>query len=167
MKTQENETSYANREMWNPSDRTTIHLDKIYIDALVNNNLYLQKEMYRKFLPSIQRMVVQNNGSVDDAYDLFQNALLSIFNKAKTGGFVLTCPFEAFLFTICKKRWITELKKRKSHRVRNIDSERHINIPDDNDWSVEAKGQARNDLIKEKLAELSESDRQLLEWHWS
>ena len=98
---------------------------------------------------------------------LFQNALLSIFNKAKTEGFVLTCPLEAFLFTICKNRWITELQKRKSQQVTNIDSDRYINIQDDSSQSVEGITQARNDLIKEKLSQIGEGCKQLLELNWS
>ena len=57
------------------------HPDQKYVDALVNNDSVILNLVYKKFLPPIQRMVLQNNGSDDDAYDLFQNALLSIYNK--------------------------------------------------------------------------------------
>ena len=143
------------------------HPDQKYVDALVNNDSVILNLVYKKFLPPIQRMVLQNNGSDDDAYDLFQNALLSIYNKAKTEGFILTCPLEAFLFTICKNRWITELQKRKSQQVTNIDSDRYINIQDDSSQSVEGITQARNDLIKEKLSQIGEGCKQLLELNWS
>jgi hypothetical protein len=54
------------------------HPDQKYVEALLNNDMVLLKEVYQKFSGKIKWMVLQNNGTVDDAADIFQEALLSI-----------------------------------------------------------------------------------------
>jgi len=53
-----------------------------------------------------------NSGSEDDAADIFQEALIDIYNQAKSKQLQLTCPFEPFLLLICKRKWLNILKKR-------------------------------------------------------
>ena len=97
------------------------HPDQKYIDALLKNDSALLDELYTKFSGKIKNMVLQNNGAEADAADIFQEALLSIYNTAKKGDFTLTCPFEAFLYRICNNKWLNELNKRKTGRVTFID----------------------------------------------
>src|SRR5947209_1395404 len=93
------------------------HPDQKYIAALVQNDTALLEELYRKYNGKIKAMVLQNNGTEADAADIFQEALLTIYNRAVSTGFELTCPFEAFLYLVCKRMWLHELSKRTSHRV--------------------------------------------------
>ena len=53
-----------------------------------------------------------NSGNEDDAADIFQEALVDIYNQAKEKQLQLTCPFEPFLLLVCKRKWLNLLKKR-------------------------------------------------------
>src|SRR4051812_22625784 len=110
------------------ADGTKAHPDQKYIDALLNNDAILLNELYQKFSGKIKSMVLQNNGSETDATDIFQDALLSVYYTAKTKGFLLTCPLEAFLYRICKNKWMNELNKRKVQQVKFTDTEKYDNI---------------------------------------
>jgi RNA polymerase sigma factor (sigma-70 family) len=55
---------------------------------------------------------VANSGTEDDAADIFQEALVDIYNQAKEKQLQLTCPFEPFLLLVCKRKWLNLLKKR-------------------------------------------------------
>jgi DNA-directed RNA polymerase specialized sigma24 family protein len=77
-----------------------MHPDQKYIDALIHNNVTILEELYQKFSGKIKWMVLQNNGSEADAGDVFQDALLAVYRRARTGNFMLTCPFEAFFYTV-------------------------------------------------------------------
>ncbi len=155
--------------VFNSTFNTLMHPDQKYIDALLNNDTVLLEELYERFSGKIKWMVLQNNGSETDAVDVFQDALLSIFNKAKSGGLVLTCPFEAFLYLVCKNKWMNELSKRKARKVTSNDSVGYSSIGEDylnlaEECTIE---QARRCLLNEKLAELGEGCRQLLHLSWS
>lgn len=145
------------------------HPDQKYITALVENDTVVLDELYRKFSGKIKWMVLQNNGTETEASDIFQEALLSIYNKAKTGDFQLTCPLEAFLYLICKNKWLNVLNKKKTHKVTNTDTDGFNYIGEDNFKLAEdcVLQQERSNLLAEKLAEMGESCKQLLKLSWS
>jgi RNA polymerase sigma factor (sigma-70 family) len=144
------------------------HHDQRYIDALINNNQQLLEEVYKKFSGKIKWMVLQNNGTETDAADIFQDALLCVYRRAVKGNFVLTCPFEAFLYRICKNAWLKELVKRRQGRVTINEqgeymlNDRELKLIDETEMM-----QARRNLISGKLNELDEHCRQLLTMSWS
>lgn len=145
------------------------HSDQKYINALLNNNVALLEELYEKFSGKIKRMVLQNNGSENDAADIFQDALLSIYHKASTQNFTLTCPFEAFLYLVCRNKWLNELTKRKSRKVTINDPSGYNEIGEDSFAMAEecVLKHARMSLLIRKLKELSAGCQQLLRLSWS
>jgi RNA polymerase sigma factor (sigma-70 family) len=89
-----------------------IHPDQRYLVGLLHNDTKVVEEIYRRFVPSIRYHILQNQGSEDDAADIFQESLIDIYNQAKHKGLQLTCPFEPFLLLVCKRKWLNEIKKR-------------------------------------------------------
>lgn len=89
-----------------------IHSDQHYIEALLQNDQQVVREIYQRFTPAIRSHILKNRGSEEDAADIFQESLIDIYNQAKYKGLQLTCPFEPFLLLICKRKWLNELKKR-------------------------------------------------------
>lgn len=145
------------------------HPDQKYINALIEKDAVMLEELYRKFADKIKWMIIRNNGTETDAADVFQEALLSIYNKAKTGGFELTCPLEAFLYMVCKNKWLNMLNRRKVQKVTFSDTGGYNNIGEDSFGLAEEciLKQERSDLLREKLAELGESCRSILQLSWS
>jgi len=88
------------------------HSDQRYLEGLLSNDNQLIEEIYRLFSPGISSWIIQNSGSGDDAADIFQESLIDIYNQAKYKGLQLTCPFQAFLLLVCKRKWLNEVKKR-------------------------------------------------------
>jgi RNA polymerase sigma factor (sigma-70 family) len=144
------------------------HPDQKYIEALLNNDLVLLEELYRKFSRKVKWMVLQNHGTEDDAADIFQEALLSIYQKARTQDLVLTCPLDAFLYLICKNKWLNELSKRKFKNVSLIE-DNGVSFSEDSFKIAEecALKEQRFNLISEKLADLGAACQQLLRLSWS
>ncbi|RDC61950.1 RNA polymerase sigma factor [Adhaeribacter pallidiroseus] len=142
------------------------HSDQKYIKALVTNDEVLVKEIYRKFSGKIKWMVLKNNGTETAAGDIFQEALLSICHKAKMYDLVLSCPFDAFIYTICKNLWLKELSKQKAHPV--ISDDEGLEIGEDNTKLAEEclMQEQRVNLLNEKLDELGGDCAKLLRLNW-
>lgn len=70
------------------------------------------RDIYTKYAGKIRHYILANNGTEDDAADIFQEALIDIYNQAQHKQLQLTCPFEPFLLLICKRKWLNLLKKR-------------------------------------------------------
>jgi len=144
------------------------HSDKKYIDALLTNDEPLLKELYQKCFGKIKNFVTNNHGTNDDAWDLLQEAMLSIFYKLKQQPFILTCPFDAFIYIVCRNLWIKELRKKHENRV-TLGMEEGYSVRGEDDIALAEvcrQQQERRKLFLEKLNQLGEGCRQLLQQNW-
>ncbi len=89
-----------------------IHTDQRYVQGLLDNDTVTIREIYTRFSGSIRHYIMANSGSMDDAADIFQEALIDIYKQAQEKALKLSCPFEPFLLLICKRKWLNQLKKR-------------------------------------------------------
>jgi RNA polymerase sigma factor (sigma-70 family) len=89
----------------------TIHHDQIYIDGLANNNSAIIQSIYKKFVPKVVSYIRNNSGDEDQAQDVVQEIMILLFNQAKANALQLTCPFDAYFFLLCKRKWLNEIKK--------------------------------------------------------
>lgn len=99
-----------------------IHEDQKYIDGLLKNNSFIIQAIYDKFVPKVINYIKQNSGDVDQAQDVVQDTLITIYNQASEKKLELTCPFDAYFFLLCKRKWLNELKK-TAHKEVTINEE--------------------------------------------
>lgn len=88
-----------------------IHPDQKYIEGLAANNSAIIQEIYKKFVPKVVFYIMNNSGDKDHAQDVVQEIMILLFNQAKAKTLQLTCPFDAYFFLLCKRKWLNELKK--------------------------------------------------------
>ena len=105
------------------------HPDQIYIDGLVQNNSTIIQSIYKKFVPKVKNYIRTNSGDDDQAQDVIQEVLITIYDQAKTKGLQLTCPFDAYFFLLCKRRWLNEIKKSSNKEVTLQDENVSIEEP--------------------------------------
>jgi len=91
--------------------------DQKYILAIQHNDTRGLQAIYQVFYPRIQRFIQQNGGSLADAQDIFQEALVIIFKKIKSGNFTLSSGFYTLLYGICRNLWGNQLQKKSRTEV--------------------------------------------------
>jgi len=96
---------------------STIHPDQMFIDGLANNDSAVIEAIYKKFVPKVVFFIKNNSGDEDQAQDVVQEVLMLLFNQAKANTLLLTCPFDAYFFLLCKRKWLNELKKTSNKGV--------------------------------------------------
>lgn len=94
-----------------------IHEDQKYIDGLLQNNSFIIQAIYDKFAPKVINYIKQNSGDSDQAQDIIQDTLITIYNQASEKKLELTCPFDAYFFLLCKRKWLNALKKTSNKEV--------------------------------------------------
>ena len=139
------------------------HKDQIYVEALLQNNSKLLGELYQKFSPKIIRYIIQNSGDTDAAQDVIQETLVTIYHQAKEKKLILTVPFDAYFFLLCKRRWLNQLKKNRKTQVTNIEESLSINDDAHEQVAETELYESRATLFQSKLQELSKACRDLLE----
>ncbi|QSW87216.1 MULTISPECIES: sigma-70 family RNA polymerase sigma factor [Flavobacterium] len=79
--------------------------------------------LYKFYFPSVASYIKQNNGNIEDAEDIFQEAIMVLFQKVKEPQFVLTSSLKTYLYAISKNLW---LKKLRDTRIKIIDDEQSL-----------------------------------------
>ncbi|MFH6986642.1 RNA polymerase sigma factor [Flavobacterium collinsii] len=93
------------------------HPDQMYIDGIAANNSVIIQIIYKKFVPKVVMFVMNNSGDKEHAQDVVQEVMILLFNQAKAKTLQLTCPFDAYFFLLCKRKWLNELKKTANRGV--------------------------------------------------
>ncbi|MCH7523833.1 MAG: sigma-70 family RNA polymerase sigma factor [Bacteroidetes bacterium] len=94
-----------------------LHEDQKYIEGLLGNNSFVIQAIYNKFAPKVISYIKSNSGDEDSAKDIIQEVLITIYHQAKEKNLQITCPFDAYFFLLCKRKWLNELKKTNKKEV--------------------------------------------------
>ncbi len=138
------------------------HTDHKYIEALLRNDSRLLSEVYRKYSGKIIAYVQKNSGNSDDAQDVIQETLVAIYHQAKEKNFILTCPFDAYFYLLCKRRWLNVLKKRGKREVTIEDDLTSISEQQEMLASETELFESRSLLFESKFKELGAKCQELL-----
>lgn len=85
--------------------------DIAIIDGIKDRDIRVINYLYKKFFNQIGFMVSSNSGTKMDAEDLFQDALVMIYQKIITDSLQLTSSFNTYLYSICWHLWLQKLNK--------------------------------------------------------
>ena len=155
---------------WKPAIRVistnAMHPDHQFIEALRQNDPRGIRKIYDQYAGQALRWVVNNNGSAADAQDVFQEALIVLFEKASDPQFVLTCPLGALLHLIYSRKWIDKIRAKNKETVVRKEEETRYNLESDSDVLVMAEEvldyAAKQQRLADAFAQLSDLCRQLL-----
>ena len=81
----------------------------------------------------MERSILQNSGSTDNAKDIFQESFLVMWSNVKSGKF-LPANIEAiggYLFKVAKNKWIDQLRSMK--RKKTVSMTEYANLETDQD----------------------------------
>jgi RNA polymerase sigma factor (sigma-70 family) len=78
------------------------------------------KKLYDNYFDGIVAQVCINGGSKDDGADIFQEAVLTLIEKVKTGQFRGDSSLKTFLSAIARNNWLHELRTRNRRNKREI-----------------------------------------------
>ena len=67
----------------------------------------------------VLNMVVQNSGTEAEAKDVFQEAVIVLYDNARQHDFELTSRLKTYLYSVCRRLWLKQLtgKGRTFHDV--------------------------------------------------
>lgn len=140
----------------------SIHSDQFYIEGLLQNDSAVIKSIYKNFVPKVKNYIRTNSGDDDNAADVVQEVLVTIYHQAKTKGLQLTCPFEAYFFLLCKRKWLNELKKPSNKGVTINDN---IVSTDESAYELVLQSESfdeRQSLFDEMFRKLGEKCQEVL-----
>jgi RNA polymerase sigma factor (sigma-70 family) len=102
-----------------------ISSDDIIRGIIINDRKTLEY-VYKTYFSKVRKFVEECFGTRDDAWDVFQEGILSLIDTVKKDGFELRQSFGTFFVTICKHIWLIQLRTRGQVDITRLD---HIDMP--------------------------------------
>ena len=137
-------------------------IDQKLLEGLLASDNQSITRVYDLALPTVIRWVKENNGSESDARDIFQEALIALFQKLETGDFKLTCTLKSFLRIMCRNLWLTRLRNKGKFQGTSIDDIEPVVLDDNMLERIEHS--ERQQLFFKHFDNLGESCRKILQW---
>ena len=89
--------------------------NKIILDGIRDQDKKVLHNVYAIYFPTIKRLILDNNGTEQDAKDIFQEGIIIIYRKIKDGNLELTSSFKSYIYSVCRFIWIKQLSKQKEN----------------------------------------------------
>lgn len=136
--------------------------DPQIIEGIRRGDRQVLAALYNDMLPGIKRLAVSAGASAEDARDVFQDAVMVVFEKTEQSGFVLSSKFSTYFYGICRNLLGNRMKKKSS---------RDVTIPDDAKYREDEGSDAQalleeveyHRLFHKAFRQLGADCRQLLE----
>lgn len=138
--------------------------EQALLKGLAQNDSKAVEALYKSHFTMIQHFVLNNNGSFDDARDLFQEAMITLYEKVQSDSFVLSCQIKTYLFSICKNLWLKRLKQMGKYSAPLSTEEESIAV--DADLEEFQKKDAAYSIMNRALNSLGEPCKSLLEGYY-
>ena len=123
-------------------------------------------QLYRRYFPMVLHFVTTNSGSEDEAKDIYQEALIILYEKVRGGSFELHSLLKTYIYSVSRRLWLKQLSYKSRFMVNDIetpatDSAAVGQMNDDLNDHEERDRQF--DLMSDSLDRLGEPCRTLLE----
>jgi RNA polymerase sigma factor (sigma-70 family) len=120
--------------------------------------------IYRENFNSIQALIINNNGSADDAKDMFQEAIIVLYEKVRSGHFELNCQIKTFLYSVSRRLWLKRLQQQNRYSAPGDNMEAIVAVDDD----LEAHEQRNSEfeMMEKAINQLGEPCKSLLEAYY-
>jgi RNA polymerase sigma factor (sigma-70 family) len=131
------------------------------LQGLAKDDKKAIETIYKNNYNSIQALIINNNGTVDDAKDVFQEAMIVLYQKVKTGSFELNCQIKTYLYSVCRRLWLKRLLQQNKFLSSNEGHEEIVIV--DDDIEDHEKRDVEFTMMEKAMNSLGEPCKSLLE----
>lgn len=130
--------------------------EKEIFDRICKGDEKALEILYKKYYRMMTRMVISNSGTEDEARDVYQDALVVFWQKARSGNLVMTSKMSTYIYSVCQNLWRKELDRKK--RVSNEEKDGAVQMDLDTP--------ERDKIIAKCLNQLGDTCRKVLMYYY-
>lgn len=123
-------------------------------------------QLYSRYFPMVLRFVTGNSGSEDEAKDVYQEALIVLYEKVRGGSFDLHCQLKTYVYSVSRRLWLKQLSYKSRFMVNDTEmlaTDSAAAGPISDDLTDHEERDRQFDLMADSLDRLGEPCRTLLE----
>ena len=143
---------------------STSDKEKGLLEGLALKDKQSIETIYREHFAMIQAFILNNSGSPEEAKDIFQEAMIILYEKAISGTFELNCLLKTFIYSVCKRLWLKRLQQLQ--RFHYFGETIVDTVPVEEDLDFHEKHDADFNLMELALSRLGEPCKSLLDAYY-
>ncbi len=138
--------------------------EKHLLQGIALNDRAVIEGIYRDNYPMIQSFILNNNGNSEEARDIFQEAMIVIYEKAISGSFELNCLLKTYLYSVCRRLWLKRLQQLQRYwsLIENIDD----TVVVDEDLELHEKHNTDFIIMENAMSKIGEPCKSLLDAYY-
>jgi len=143
---------------------STLEEEKLILKGLAGNDKQAIEAIYKDNYATIQAFIINNSGSHDDARDIFQEAMIVLFEKSRSGSFELSSQLKTYIYSVCRRLWLKKLNQRNKYsgQLDNIEDAVFV----EEDMEVHEKRDTDFTLMENAMSKIGEPCKSLLEAYY-
>lgn len=134
------------------------------LKGLAKSDKKAVETIYKDNFNMVQSLIINNSGSGDDARDIFQEAMIVLFEKARSGNFELNCQIKTYVYSVCRRIWLKRLQQmnRYTNDLQNVGDL----APVDEDVEEHEQRNEEYQLMEKAISNLGEPCKSLIEAYY-
>jgi len=138
--------------------------EKALLEGLARDNRQAIETIYKQNYNMVQTLILNNNGSTEDAKDIFQEAIVVLYEKVKSGSFELNCQIKTYVYSVCRRLWLKRLNQLQKFSPEVDGIENMVVVEED----MEAHELRNNEfqVMEKSMQNLGEPCKSLLESYY-
>jgi RNA polymerase sigma factor (sigma-70 family) len=138
--------------------------EEALLKGLANNDEKAVEAIYQQNYNMVQTLIINNNGSADDAKDIFQEAIIVLYEKVRSGTFELNCQIKTYVYSVCRRLWLKRLQQlsRYSSPVESLEA----TVPVEEEIEEHEKRNTEFEMMEKAISSLGEPCKSLLEAYY-
>ena len=135
--------------------------ERALLQGLARNDKKAVETIYKENYTMVQSLIINNNGSADDAKDIFQEAMIVLYEKARSGNFELNCQIRTYVYSVSRRLWLKKLQLSSRYSGDIGNSENLVSVEEDLD--EHGKRDLEFEMMQKAILSLGEPCKSLLE----
>ena len=141
--------------------KSSVPADSEIILGILNDSKEILNRLYVTYFPMILQLVLNNSGNEDDAKDVFQESVIVLYNKVKSGNFELNSKLKTFIYSVSRRLWLKRLNA-QNRTIRNIEDYSEF-IPVEDDLERHEEKDRQFEVMELALSQLGEPCKTIIE----
>jgi RNA polymerase sigma factor (sigma-70 family) len=135
--------------------------ETLLLRGLALNDRKAIETIYRENYNMVQALVLKNSGSIDDAKDIFQEAMIVLYERVQSEAFELNCQIKTYLYSVSRRLWLKKLVHQNRFSIADEAEYDVINV----DAEVDDQEKHHTDflMMERAMGSLGEPCKSLLE----
>ena len=121
--------------------------DEMMVEGIRNGDRNALRALYEKHWPMVLHLITTNSGNEDEAKDVYQEAVIVLYENIRNGDFELVAKLKTYLYAVSRRLWLKQLRT-KGRFVGEVKDHQHFEV-----WEPQLDGDEKRNYQQKVVAD--------------